>query len=172
MAVYNNRYSSAVYDAPFVFMKMPEELPGYVLVGTGLGSRLLKIKDGVTAVAFQTLPCSANRDLLDLCVNSDGTVEVSYGNSYVSLAEIPELTSDITEVRLTSDNASWYRISDGMAYEVITADCPDDVVIYVYNKFFEPVYTTHYIDAGDEINLPVGGFIVFLGRSGETVTIN
>ena len=172
MAAYTDRYSSTVYDSPFVFMKMPEDLPGYVLVGTGLGSRLLKIKDEVTAVAFQTLPCSANRDLLDLCVNSDGTVEVSYGNSYVSLAEIPEFTSDITEVRLTSDNASWFRISGEMAYEVITADCPDDVVIYVYNKFFEPVYTTHYIDAGEEINLPVGGFIVFLGQSGEVVTIN
>ncbi len=172
MAVYNNRYSSAVYDAPFVFMKMPEELPGYVLVGTGLGSRLLKIKDGVTAVAFQTLPCSANRDLLDLSVNNDGTVDASFGNSYVSLAKIPEFTSDITEVRLTSDNVSWFKIGDGMAYEVITADCPDDVVIYVYNKFFETVYTTHYIDAGEEINLPVGGFIVFLGQSGETVTIN
>ena len=172
MAVYNNRYSSTVYDAPFVFMKMPEELPGYVLVGTGLGSRLLKIKDEVTAVAFQTLPCSANRDLMDISVNNNGTLDSSFGNSYVSLAEIPEFTSDITEVRLTSDNASWYRISDDMAYEVITADCPDDAVIYVYNKFFEPVYTTHYIDAGKEINLPAGGYIVFHGQSGETVTIN
>ncbi|MCR5119084.1 MAG: beta-lactamase family protein [Lachnospiraceae bacterium] len=172
MAVYNNRYSSAVYDSPFVFMKLPEEVPGYVMVGTGLGSRLLKIKDEMNAVAFQTLPCSANRDLLDMSVNNDGTVDASFGNSYVSLAEIPEFTSDIAEVRLTSDNASWFRIGDGMAYEVITADCPDDVVIYIYNKFFETVYTTHYIDAGEEINLPVDGFIVFLGQSGETVTIN
>nr|MCR5338344.1 hypothetical protein [Lachnospiraceae bacterium] len=70
-----------------------------------------------------------------------------------------------------SDQASWYRISDEMAYEVITANYPDDAQIYVYNKFFEPVYTTHYTKAGDEINLPEGGYIVFLGQSGETVTI-
>jgi hypothetical protein len=172
MVLFNNRYSSAAYDSPFMFMKMPEELPGYVLVGTGMGSRLLKIKDEVTAFSFQTLPCTSNRDLMDISVNNDGTVDSSYGNSYVSLAQVPEFTSDITEVTLTSDNASWFRISEGMAYEVITADCPDDVVIYVYNKFYEPVYTTHYIDAGEEINLPVGGFIVFLGLSGETVIIN
>ncbi|MCR5249480.1 MAG: beta-lactamase family protein [Lachnospiraceae bacterium] len=172
MAVCNNRYSSTVYDAPFVFMKMPEELPGYVLIGTGLGSRLLKIKDEQTAVAFQTLPCTSSRDQIDLHVTKEGTVEATFGNECVSLAAVPEFTSDIKEIPLTSDRASWYRVSEEMAYEVIMADCPDDVVIYAYNKFFEPVYTTHYIDAGEEINLPVGGYIVFLGQSGQSVKIN
>ena len=170
-ATYNNRYSSTVYDSPFVFMMLPKDLPGYVLAGTGLGYRVLKIEDEKKAVSFQTMPCSTNRDLIDLSVKEDGTLDVSTGNSYVPLSAVPEFSSQVTEVKLTSDQASWYRISDEMAYEVITADYPEDVEIYVYNKFFEPVYTTHYTKAGDEINLPEGGYIVFLGQSGETVTI-
>ena len=171
-AAYNNRYSSSVYDSPFEFMMMPDGLPGYVLAGTGLGARLLRIEDDHTAVAVETMPCSSSRDLIDLYVNEDGTLNVTTGNSYVSLAAIPEFTSDITEVELTSDCASWYRISDEMAYEMINVDCPEDAVIYVYNKFFEPVYTTHYLDAADSINLPEGGFIVFLGQTGESVTVS
>ncbi len=170
-ATYNNRYSSTVYDSPFVFTKLPKDLPGYVMAGTGLGYRLLKIEDEKNAISFQTMPCSANRDLIDLSVQEDGTLAVSTGNTYVPLSAVPEFGSQVTEVELTSDQASWYRISDEMAYEVITADYPEDAQIYVYNKFFEPVYTTHYTQAGDEINLPEGGYIVFLGQSGETVTI-
>ncbi len=170
-ATYNNRYSSTVYDSPFVFTKLPKDLPGYVLAGTGLGYRLLKIEDEKKAVSFQTMPCSTNRDLIDLRIKEDGTLDVSTGNSYVPLSAVPEFTSQVTEVNLTSDQASWYRISDEMAYEVITANYPDDAQIYVYNKFFEPVYTTHYTQAREEINLPEGGYIVFLGQSGETVAI-
>ena len=59
-----------------------------------------------------------------------------------------------------------------MAYEMINVDCPEDAAIYVYNKFFEPVYTTHYLDAADSINLPEGGYIVFLGQTGESVTVS
>lgn len=171
-AAYNNRYSSTVYDAPFVFLMMPEDLPGYVLAGTGLGSRLLRIEDERNAVSFQTMPCTSNRDLIDLHVREDGTIDVTTGNSYVPLTAVPELTPDTAGVELTSDHASWFRIGDDMGFEVIEVDRPDDAVIYVYNKFFEPVYTTHYKDAGAGIDLPEDGYIVFLGQTGEKVRIN
>jgi hypothetical protein len=88
------------------------------------------------------------------------------------LRKIPELTKDIKEISLTTEKAAWYRIGDDMAYDVITVDRPENSAIYVYNKFLEIVYTTHYTGAQDTINLPEGGFIVFLGETGDTITIN
>lgn len=169
--LYNNRACSTAYDDSFAFIKTFDELPGYLLVGTPLGSRLLHIEDEMTAAAFQTQPCSSNRDLVDVHISPDGALDLTDGASYIRLTAVPEFTSDIKEVKLKDNNASWYRIGDDMAYGMITVEHSEDCEIYVYNKFFETVYTTHYTGASDSIDLPVGGYIVFLGHTGETVRI-
>ncbi len=102
----------------------------------------------------------------------DGTIDTSMGQSFLPLREIPELTKDITEIGLTTEHAAWYRIGEDIAYDVINVDRPENSTIYVYNKFFEIVYTTHYTGADDIINLPEDGFIIFLGETGDIMTIN
>ena len=59
-----------------------------------------------------------------------------------------------------------------MAYDVISVDRPENSTIYVSNKFLEVVYTTNFTGAKDTIDLPEGGYIVFLGETGDTMTIN
>ena len=169
-ALINNAYSSGYYDIPFVQISLMEEVPGYVMAYMRYGARLLKIEDETHAVHFATMPSSSNRDLVDLTINPDGTIDTTMGQSFIPFQEIPELNT--TEIELNSDQAQWYRIGDDIAYDVITVDRPENSNIYVYNKFLEIVYTTHYTGAGEEINLPEGGFIVFLGETGDTMTIN
>ncbi len=169
-ALINNAYSSGYYDIPFVQISLMEEVPGYVMAYMRYGARLLKIEDETHAVHFATMPSSSNRDLVDLTINPDGTIDTTMGQSFIPFQEIPELNT--TEIELNSDQAQWYRIGDDIAYDVITVDRPENSNIYVYNKFLEIVYTTHYTGAGEEINLPEGGFIVFLGETGDSMTIN
>lgn len=171
-ALINNAYSSGYYDIPFVQISLMEEVPGYVMAYMSYGARLLKIEDETHAVHFATMPCSNNRDLVDLTINPDGTIDTTLGQSFLPLREIPELTKDITEIGLTTEHAAWYRIGEDMAYDVINVDRPENSTIYVYNKFFEIVYTTHYTGADDIINLPEDGFIIFLGETGDIMTIN
>lgn len=169
-ALFADAYSSGHYDIPFVQISLMEEVPGYVMAYMSSGARLLKIEDETHAVHFATMPSSSNRDLLDLTINPDGTIDTTMGQSFIPFQEIPELNT--TEIELNSDQAQWYRIGDDIAYDVITVDRPENSNIYVYNKFLEIVYTTHYTGAGEEINLPEDGFIVFLGETGDSMTIN
>ncbi|SDA20592.1 hypothetical protein SAMN02910447_01921 [Ruminococcus sp. YE71] len=53
----------------------------------------------------------------------------------------------------------------------IIAERPKNSVICVYNKYGELVYTTHIKDAPAEIPLPVGGYIIFHGKTGDSVRV-
>lgn len=61
---------------------------------------------------------------------------------------------------------------DDVAGNTITADRPENAVIYVYNKYHEVVYSTHMRNADGNIPLPSGGYIMFAGLDGESVLIN
>ena len=66
--------------------------------------------------------------------------------------------------------ASWYRIGDDLAGTSFTIDeMPENSVVYVFNKYGDMVFTSHIKDAGNEIPLPKGGKVVFLGDFGESV---
>lgn len=171
-ALFSDAYSAGEYDLPFVQISLMEEVPGYIMVSMSTGSRLLKIVDETHAVHFTTMPSSSNRDLADMTINPDGTIDTSLGQSFLPLREIPKLTKNITEISLTTEKAAWYRIGEDIAYDVINVDRPENSTIYVYNKFFEIVYTTHYTGSDDIINLPEDGYIVFLGETGDIMTIN
>ena len=180
MVLCNERYSSAYYDNPFGCVYMMDELPGYVyLLATGYG-RPLQIADETHAVAFTTMPCSLNRDLTDARIISQ---DLSDGTSVTMLAlttgyncrfvdELPVFDNSITEVALHDGEAQWFVIGDDMAGTTITADCPEDSVIYVYNKYHEVVYSTHMINANGIIPLPSEGYIMFAGLDGDSIVIN
>ena len=180
MVLCNERYSSAYYDNPFGCVYMMDELPGYVyLLATGYG-RPLRIDDETHASAFTTMPCSLNRDLADARIISQ---DLSDGTSVTMLAlttgyncrfvdELPVFDNSITEVALHDGEAQWFVIGDDMAGTTITADCPEDSVIYVYNKYHEVVYSTHMINANGIIPLPSEGYIMFAGLDGDSIVIN
>lgn len=180
MVLCNERYSSAYYDNPFGCVYMMDELPGYVyLLATGYG-RPLQIADEAHAVAFTTMPCSLNRDLTDVELTSQ---TLSDGTSVTMLAwttgfncrfvdELPVFDNSIVEVALHDGEAQWFVIGDDMAGTTITADCPEDSVIYVYNKYHEVVYSTHMINANGIIPLPSEGYIMFAGLDGDSIVIN
>ncbi len=180
MVIFSERYSSTEYDKPFACVYMPDELPGYVYSQTGLGGRPLRIEDETNAVSFTTMPCSSNRDLVDVRLTSqtlsDGSsatiLETSRGANYRFADELPVFDARVTEVSLHDDEAQWFVIGDDMAGSTITAGRQEDAVIYVYNKYHEVVYSTHMLKASDNIPLPAEGFIMFAGLDGESISIN
>ena len=180
MVLCNERYSSAYYDNPFGCVYMMDELPGYVyLLANGYG-RPLQIADETHAVAFTTMPCSLNRDLTDVELTSqtlsDGTsvamLALTTGFNCRFVDELPVFDNSITEIALHDDEAQWFVIGDDMAGTTITADCPEDSVIYVYNKYHEVVYSTHMRNASGIIPLPSEGYIMFAGLDGDSIVIN
>lgn len=179
IVVCNGRYSSVAYDAPFGCVYMTEELPGYLYVHTEHSGGPLRIIDESNASFFTTMPCSSNRDLTDaqLISNklSDGTsiteLSLTAGLNYRFVDELPMFNSNVTEVSLRSDETQWYLIGDDMAGSTIKADCPENSVIYVYNKYHEVVYSTHMLNSDGNIPLPSEGYIMFAGEDGGEICI-
>ncbi len=180
MVLCNERYSSAYYDNPFGCVYMMDELPGYVyLLAIGYG-RPLQIADETHAVSFTTMPCSLNRDLTDVELTSqtlsDGTsvamLALTTGFNCRFVDELPVFDNSVTEIALHDDEAQWFVIGDDMAGTTITADYPENSVIYVYNKYHEVVYSTHMQGASGIIPLPSEGYIMFAGLDGDSIVIN
>ena len=173
----NERYDSASYDMSSTTYVVPSEvMPGYAFfVSNNQGSRLIRIEDTEHAGAFQTIPSSANRDLIDIEVTEteEGlSFTTNEGRHYISGKSIPVMDGTVTEVELKSDKASWYKISDDLANSTITAaDRPENSNIIVYNKYGAVVYTTHRKDEKSEIPLPMDGMILFLGEDGGVVSL-
>lgn len=164
-------YSSATYDMPLMRIKVSDTVPGYAVFGMSAGSRVVKITDEDDITFFQTLPSSSNRDLVEGHVNADGTLTFSLGSTYRPVDTLPEFTSDIHTVELKSNEATWFYIGDEMEYSTIIAGRPENSAIYVYNKYFEIMYSSHIIGSSEKIDLPEDGYIVFLGEDGTTVSI-
>ena len=164
-------YSSSGYDMPVMKIRVSDTMPGYAFFGLSAGSRVVMMTDEDDMTFFQTIPSSSNRDLAEAHANGDGTISLSLGSTYRSVDTLPEFTSDIRTVELKSNEASWYYIGKEMEYVTIIAKRPENSAIIVYNKYFEPLYSTHNLGASDSIDLPAEGFIVFLGEDGGTVSI-
>ena len=164
-------YSSSNYDDPVMRLRVSDNVPGYAIFGLSAGSRVVKMTDEDDLTFFQTIPSSTNRDLAEAHANDDGTIETTLGSVYRSVDTLPEFTPDIRSVDLKTNKASWYRIGDDMAYRMIRVERPENSTIYVYNKYFEPLYSTHVLGASDQIDLPEGGYILFLGEDGGVVDI-
>ena len=181
--LYDQKYSSADYNDPFIRTLTDEAYHGYLMGlcsrGGTAGTKAFKMTDETHAAAFTTIPSTINRDLLDIALNektlSDGTKILSFdmrsGQSYRSVDSLPVLTGDITEVKLTTCEASWYKIGDDIANGTIIAECPEKSNIFVYNRFGENLWSTHLKNISPEIPLPANGYIVFLGETGESISI-
>jgi CubicO group peptidase (beta-lactamase class C family) len=179
--LYGDGYSSTNYESPFVGLSMNEKIPGYVRfaeLGT-LGSTL-KISNNTEAHFFTSIESMANRDLDNIQImkdtKKDGTemtiIDSETDKKYCMIDELPVFDSNVDEVKLETNEASWYKISDDIAGKSMAIERPENSNIYVYNQFYEVVYSTHMKNASDNIPLPEGGYIVFLGETGDTVTLH
>ena len=166
----SEKYSSALYDAPFAEVSLLDET-GYAMY-TFLGeARILKIVDENHLEAFATIPSSANRDSIDFETDAAGVVHSSNEIDMISMSENESFTADIKEVSLQTGNAKWFNIDESMANKTISLDRPENSAVYVYDKYGEVSYSTHMIDYGNLIHLPKDGYIMFAGEDGGTIDI-
>ncbi len=172
----NDVSSSVSYNKGLARLYVNDAVPGYLFAYTNWGSRLLKIVDREHAVAFQTIPSSANRDLIDITVSSgkDGTyMNLSSGLTYVLSTSLAELTPGQKEIGLKTGEAMWFKIGGKMAEQPLAiVRRPEKSSVYVYNKYGEVLYTSHDEDAKNDLPMPEGGYIVFLGETGDVITLN
>lgn len=167
-------YSSYIYGAGIMKLYMREDLPGYVLGVKSMGTALFKIQDAENAVAFNTLPDSSSRDMFDIHIETNGnrvTVTSSDGLSFITEEDVAEFDGSIKSIELKSREANWFKISDNMTNKTITVDRPENSAVYVFNKYDEIVYTTHFVGATNDIPLPKDGKILFVGETGGMINI-
>ena len=169
-AIKSDKYSSAIYDTPFVEMTELDG-SGYIMVNMTMGVRILRIEDENTASFYTTIPGDASRDMFDLTVNDDGTVVCSNGYSAIPVEALDKLTKDVTKVALKTDEGTWFGIDDSLANTSISVDRPENSAVYVYDKYGDVIYSSHMKRYGDTIPLPKGGYIAFLGEDGGTIAI-
>lgn len=174
MYVTGDMYSSYIYESGIMKLYMREDLPGYVLGVKSIGTALFKIQDAENAVAFNTLPDSSNRDMMDIHIETEGdrvTVSSSDGVSFITEENVAAFDGSIKSIELKSREANWFKISDNMANKTITVERPENSAIYVFNKYDEVVYTSHFVGASNDIPLPKDGKILFVGETGSVVNI-
>ena len=165
-----DKYSSINYEgAAIAQLRVVKELQGYAFLrGNGL-DYLLKITDSKHLISPKNIPSSSSRDLLNMTLGSDEngrqTIKTSFGTEYIFADDISEFDASIKTIEMT-DNAKWYTISDSIANTPVTVTRPENSAVIVFNKFDEPIYTSHVKDAGDVIPMPKGGRVLFLGESG------
>lgn len=167
-------YSSYIYASGIMKLYMREDLPGYVLGVKSIGTSLFKIQDAENAVAFNTLPDSSSRDMFDIHIETNGdrvTVTSSDGFSFITEEDVAEFDGSIRSIELKSREANWFKISDNMANKTITVERPENSVVYVFNKYDEVVYTSHFVGSSNDIPLPKDGKILFIGENGGTINI-
>ena len=97
--------------------------------------------------------------------NGRQTMKTSFGTEYILANDIPEFDISVKTVEMTG-NAEWYSISDSIANTPVTVTRPENSAVIVFNKFDEPIYTSHVKDAGNVIPMPKGGRVLFLGEAG------
>ena len=172
---YNEKWTSQNYETPFYWIVTDQAFPGYILAKNSRGvTKAEKITNEHHALFFTSIPSTANRDLFDIELTeqtyadqtSAVSLDLSNGARCRSVDSLPVFTADIAEISLHSSEAAWYRIGKDMGGESIVVERPDNSAVFVYNKFRELLYSTHVKDAMNTIDLPVDGYIAFVGESG------
>ena len=165
-----DKYSSSNYeDKSIGQFSVINELNGYVFLASEKNECLLKITDGELLVSPKNIPSSSSRDLMDITLDTDKngrqTMKTSFGTEYILANDIPEFDISVKTVEITG-NAEWYSISDSIANTPVTVTKPENSAVIVFNKFDEPIYTSHVKDEGNVIPMPKGGRVLFLGEAG------
>ena len=120
------------------------------------------------------MPGTSSRDLSNLRLERVEGKEYlcmdEYNYRYVSEECIPVLTSEITEVDLRSDEASWFRIEDAKN-STLHLSIPEKAAVFVYDQYGNLRYSSHMIEYGCDVPLPECGMIAFVGETGAAIQI-
>lgn len=167
----SDKYSSSNYEGSGIArFSVVDEIKGYAFLNGNGADFLLKISDSKHLVSPNTIPSSSSRDLLDITLDTDEngiqTIKTSFGTEYIFADDIPKFDASVKTVELIG-NAAWYGISDSIANTPVTVTSPENSAVIVFNKFDEPIYTSHVKDAGNVIPMPKGGRVLFLGEPGS-----
>ena len=171
-----DKYSSCNYEGVAIArFSVVDVMKGYAFLNGNGADFLLKISDSKHLVSPNHIPSSSSRDLLDITLDTDEygrvTIKTSFGTEYILAENIPVFDASVKSVALT-DNAAWYNVSDSIANTPVTVTRPENSAVIVFNKFDEPIYTSHVKDAGNVIPMPMGGRVLFLGEPGGKFGIN
>ena len=163
--LYNGKYSNTSYvEMPCIKLFTSPEAKGYVSAG--------KIIDSDHAEAALVMP--GGRDLMDIEARNENGCEIigvtNCALEFISEEAIPVLTDAVTEVKLSTKKAVWYRTSEG-ENRTIGLDIPENAAVYVYDCFDRVVYSSYMKDYGSKVPLPSNGKIVFLGEDGGRIGI-
>ena len=170
-----DKNSSGNYEGNAIAqLRVIKDLQGYVFLSSSGLDYLLKITDSKYLVSPKNIPSSSSRDLLNITLDIDKngrqTIKTTFGTEYILADDIPEFDASIKTIEMT-DNAAWYSISDSIANTPVTVTRPENSAVIVFNKFDEPIYTSHVKDAGNVIPMPKGGRVLFLGEPGSNFGI-
>ncbi|MBQ3856995.1 MAG: beta-lactamase family protein [Ruminococcus sp.] len=161
---YGENMASVIYtEAPSMILNIPQGVKGYI--------NDHKITDKDHAVSAAHIPSSSSRDQSDLRMFTENGREFmvmeDMGITYISEDAIPDLTDDISQVKLTTGCAAWYNTQRGM----ITLDIPENAAVYIYDKRDKLTFSSYMKRSGNTVALPEQGKIVFVGETGGQVGI-
>lgn len=163
--LYSGKYSNVYYaEMPFVKVNTYSEARGYV------GGR--KIIDADRAQAALVMP--GGRDLEDIEVRTENGNEIiditNCALEFISEDAVPELKSDVTEIKLSTKKAVWYKLGKGDSKTIIL-DIPENAAVYVYDKYDRMTYSSYMKGYGNSVPLPSEGKIVFIGEDGGKIGV-
>ena len=163
--LYNGKYSNTCYtDYQCVKIKTLPEAKGYV--------SSCKMIDGNNLKSAIVMP--GGRDLKDMTVRSENGYEIldvtNCAMEFISEDAIPELDSNITEVKLSTKKAKWFSIG-AAENKTLILDIPDNAAVYVYDQYDRVTYSSYMTEYGNSVPLPANGKIVFIGEDGGVIKI-
>ncbi|MBQ8928075.1 MAG: beta-lactamase family protein [Oscillospiraceae bacterium] len=161
----SGKYSNCeYYEMPSLKIRTYPEFPGY--------ASDLTIVDADHLTSELCMP--GGRDLHDIAMYREGDTEfldlTNHALTYISEDAIEELPQDLTEVALHTKQAVWYRIPERPDGE-LTLEIPAHAAVYVYDTYDRVTYSSYMLDYGNDVPLPSGGKIVFLGEEGESIKV-
>lgn len=172
----DGKYSNGEYCNGGSELKIASVIDGYVLLDGHGAATVLKVIDEDRAEGFVQLPGQAGRDLKEIRFEDhNGTERVDLITSALHLMcedDMKVFTKDVTTVSLKTKEARWFRIGDDTANSLIAVQRPEKSAVYVFDRYDTIIYSSYMLDYAGDIPLPEGGKILFIGETGDEISVS
>nr|WP_240644570.1 serine hydrolase domain-containing protein [Paenibacillus paeoniae] len=164
----NEKYTSVVYLVmPPYQLNVSKQLPGYVLDKRITGPH--------TAISELQIPGADGRDLSGLTFFTEEGVEYLEQRGMILVSEDNVKSLNVAEKSVvtipSSGYAEWYTISDKDKGNTVKVSMSSNASFAVYDANGKCVYFS-IIEDKDQVTLPAGGSIVFVGDAGAQFEIS
>ncbi|REK74458.1 class A beta-lactamase-related serine hydrolase [Paenibacillus paeoniae] len=164
----NEKYTSVLYlIMPSYQLNVSKQLPGYVLDKRITGPH--------TAISELQIPGMSGRDISGLTFFTEEDVEYLEQRGMILVSEDNVKSLNVAEKSVvtipSSGYAEWYTISDKDGDSTIKVSMPLNASFAVYDANGKCVYFS-IIEDKDQVTLPAGGSIVFVGDAGAQFEIS